>query len=73
MGLTVFKGMRHKNIVLEVLRKLLNDALTARAKTNLVQSKALLEMLENALRRYHNKLISAAEVIGEMITVSNHV
>ncbi|MCL1916245.1 MAG: DUF3387 domain-containing protein, partial [Desulfovibrionaceae bacterium] len=67
------KGMRHKNIALEVLRKLLNDELAARAKTNLVQSKALLEMLENALRRYHNKLISAAEVIEEMIAVSKQI
>jgi type I restriction enzyme R subunit len=47
--------------------------LTARSKTNLVQSKALLEMLEGALRRYHNKAISAAEVIEEMISISKHI
>jgi len=67
------KGMQHKNIALEVLKKLLNDELSARAKTNLVQSKALLEMLENALRRYNNKVISAVEVIEEIITISKQI
>ena len=67
------KGMPHKNIALEVLKKLFNDELSARAKTNLVQSKALLEMFEGALRRYHNKVISAAEVIEEMIAISKQI
>jgi len=67
------KGMKHKNIALEVLKKLLNDELTARAKTNLVQSKALLEMLENALRRHHNKIISAVEVLDELIEISKKI
>jgi len=67
------QSMKHKNIALEVLKKLLNDELTARSKTNLVQSKALLEMLEGAIRRYHNKVISAAEVIEEMIAISKQI
>jgi type I restriction enzyme R subunit len=48
------KGMQHKNIALEVLKKLLNDELKVRAKKNLVQSKSLMEMLENAIKKYHN-------------------
>ena len=67
------KGMPHKNIALEVLKKLLNDELSARARTNLVLSKALLEMLENALKRYHNKIITAAEIIDEMIDIAKKV
>ena len=67
------KGMKHKNIALEVLKKLLNDELTARSRTNLVQSKKLLELLEEVLKRYHNKIISAAEVIEEMISIGKQV
>jgi type I restriction enzyme R subunit len=67
------KGMKHKNIALEVLGKLLNDELTARSKTNLVQSKKLLELLEGALKRYHNKIITAAQVIDEMINIGKQV
>jgi type I restriction enzyme, R subunit len=46
--LAELKGYEHKNIALEVLKKLLNDELKVRAKKNLVQSKTLMEMLENA-------------------------
>ena len=67
------KNMQHKNIGMEVLKKLLNDELTARSRTNLMHSKALLEMLESALKRYHNKIITAAEVIDEMIKISKQV
>ncbi len=67
------KGMKHKNIAMEVLKKLLNDEIKSRAKTNLVQSKALLEMLEKAILRYHNKIISAAEFIEELIHIGKNV
>lgn len=33
------KGMEHKNIALEVLRKLLNDEIKTRMQRNLVQGK----------------------------------
>ncbi|RLD03880.1 MAG: DUF3387 domain-containing protein, partial [Chloroflexota bacterium] len=36
-------------------------------KKNLVQSKSLMEMLEQALKRYHNKAITSAQVIDELI------
>jgi type I restriction enzyme R subunit len=64
------KGMEHKNVALEVLKKLLNDELKARAKQNLVKSKSLMEMLESAIKRYHAKIITAAEVMDELIKLS---
>lgn len=67
------KGMEHKNIALEVLKKLINDELKLRAKKNLVQSKSLLEMLENAIRKYHNKILTAAEVMDELIRISKEI
>ena len=65
--------MEHKNIAMEVLKKLLNDEIKSRAKTNLVQSKALLEMLESAILKYHNKIITAAEFIEELINIGKNV
>lgn len=67
------KGMEHKNVALEVLKKLLHDEIRARSKTNLVRSKSLMEMLEAAIKRYHNKVITAAEVIDELIHVSKEI
>ena len=67
------KGMQHKNIALEVLRKLLNDEIKTRLKKNLVKSKSLLEMLENAIKKYHAKILTAAEVIDELIILSKDI
>ena len=67
------RGMKHKNIALEVLRKLLNDEIKARAKKNLVKSKSLMEMLEIAIKKYHNKILTAAEVIEELIKLSKNI
>lgn len=67
------KGMEHKNVALEVLKKLLNDELKVRAKKNLVQSKSLMEMLENAIKKYQNKILTAAEVMDELIKISKEI
>lgn len=67
------KGMKHKNVALEVLKKLLNDEIKARAKTNLVQSKSLMEMLEHSIKKYHNKILTAAEVMDELIRLSKEI
>lgn len=67
------KNMEHKNIALEVLKKLLNDEINSRIKKNLVQGKSLMEMLENAIKKYHNKVVTAAEVIEELIKLSKEI
>ncbi len=67
------QGMEHKNVAIEVLKKLLNDEIKARAKKNLVQSKTLTEMLTNALQKYHHKIITAAELIDKLIQLSKEI
>jgi type I restriction enzyme, R subunit len=71
--LAELKGYEHKNIALETLKKLLNDELKVRAKKNLVQSKTLMEMLENAIKKYQNKILTAAEVMEELIRISKEI
>ena len=71
--LAELKGYEHKNIALETLKKLLNDELKVRAKKNLVQSKTLMEMLEKAIKKYQNKILTAAEVIEELIRISKEI
>ena len=67
------KGMEHKNVALEVLKKLLNDEIKSRSKKNLVKSKSLMEMLENSIKKYHNKILTAAEVMDELIQLSKEI
>lgn len=71
--LAELRDYQHKNVALEVLKKLLNDELKVRAKVNLMQSRSLMEMLENAIKKYHNKILTAAEVIEELIKISKEI
>ncbi len=67
------RGMQHKNLALELLKKLLNDEIKVRQKTNLVQSKKFSEMLEQAVKNYQNNLITSAQVIEELITLARDI
>jgi type I restriction enzyme R subunit len=50
-----------------LLKKILNDEIRIRSKTNLVKSKALLEMLENGIKRYNTGLLTTAEIIQFLV------
>jgi len=67
------RDMKHKNLALEVLKKLLNDEIKVRAKHNVVQSRSLMEMLESSIKRYQNNIITAAEIIQEMIELAKEI
>ncbi|MBA2407397.1 MAG: DUF3387 domain-containing protein, partial [Chitinophagales bacterium] len=67
------KGMKHKNLALELLKKILNDEIRSRAKTNLVKSKKLLEMLETAVKKYQNNLLNTSEIIQELINIAKEI
>ncbi|MBX2908883.1 MAG: type I restriction endonuclease subunit R [Chitinophagales bacterium] len=67
------QGMQHKNLAIELLKKILNNELKVRAKTNLVKSKKLLEMLEGAIKRYQNNLLTTAEIIQELINIAKQI
>ncbi len=63
-------GMEHKNLAVELLRRLLTDEVRSRKKKNLVQSRSFAELLEKAIRRYQNRAIQAAQVIEELIALA---
>jgi type I restriction enzyme R subunit len=67
------KGMTHKNLALELLKKLLNDEIKTRQRVNLVQSKKFSEMLDNAVKSYQNNLITSAQIIDEMIRLAKDI
>lgn len=67
------KNMKHKNLALELLKKLLNDEIKQRSKENYVASKSLMEMLENAIKRYQNNLLTTAQIIEELIRIAKEI
>ena len=67
------QGMKHKNLAIELLKKLLNDEIKIRAKSNLVVSKKLLAMLESSIKKYQNNLLTTTEIIQELINIAKHI
>ena len=64
------RDMPHRNLAIELLRKLLKGELATRGRRNVVQARSFAEMLERTLRRYQNRAIEAAQVIEELIRLA---
>ena len=67
------KGMEHKNLALETLKKLLNDEIKTMQKRNIVQAKSFAEMLERTVKRYQNRNIETAQVIEELVNLAKKI
>ncbi len=67
------RDMPHRNLALEVLRKLLSDEIKSRSRKNLVQSRSFAEMLEKTIKKYQNRSIDAAEVIAELVELAKEM
>jgi type I restriction enzyme, R subunit len=71
--LSEMQGMPQKNLAFEFLRKLLNDEIKKQAKTNVIQSKLFSEKLEEAILRYQNRAIDAAQIVTELIDMAKEI
>jgi len=71
--LAEMKGMKQKNLALELLKKLLNDEIKTQRRKNLVQARSFAEMLERTIRRYQNRTLEAAQVIMELINLAKEM
>lgn len=67
------RDYEHKNIALETLKKLLNDEIKVREQHSVTQGKKLMDMLNNAIKGYQNKVLTAAEVIEELIKLAKEI
>lgn len=64
------RGLKHRNVAVELLEKLLTDEIRTRYKSNIVESKRLSDLLQQTLNRYHNRAIETQEVIEELIRIA---
>jgi len=71
--LAEIQGMERKNLALELLKKLLNDEIKMRMRKNFIQSRKLSEMLESAIKKYQNNLLTASQVIEELVKLAKDI
>jgi type I restriction enzyme, R subunit len=67
------QGMKHRNLAMELLRKVLNDEITFRLRRNAIHGKKLSAMLEKTIKKYQNNLLTAAQVIQELIELAKQM
>jgi type I restriction enzyme R subunit len=64
------RDLPHKNLAVELLKKLLSGEIKLRRRRNVVQSRKFSEMLKQSLQAYTNRAITTHEVIEELIRLA---
>jgi type I restriction enzyme R subunit len=64
------QNMKHRNLAVEALKKLLNGEITARTRTNVVRKEEFSSRLEQAIAKYHNRSVDALQVLQELIAIA---
>ncbi|MFA6815010.1 MAG: type I restriction endonuclease subunit R [Parabacteroides sp.] len=67
------KGLKQKNLAVELLNRLLKGKVKAISRRNLMQSKKFSEMLEKTLLKYQNRAIETTQVILELIGLAKEM
>ncbi|MBR5303946.1 MAG: type I restriction endonuclease subunit R [Candidatus Gastranaerophilales bacterium] len=65
--------MKEKNLAVEILKKLLAEQLSVYRRTNVVKSEKFSEMMQMAINKYINGLITNAEVIEELLKMAKEI
>ena len=71
--LAEIKGLPQRNLALELLKRLLEDDVKARSRSNASQGKKFSELLTEAVKRYQSGLVEAAQVIDELIKLAQRL
>ncbi|PJA14430.1 DEAD/DEAH box helicase [Candidatus Dojkabacteria bacterium CG_4_9_14_3_um_filter_150_Dojkabacteria_WS6_41_13] len=66
------RNMTHKNLALELLKKLLSDEIKFKQRVNIIQSQKFSELLKGVINRYNN-LITTVEVIDELMNIARQM
>ena len=64
------KNLPRKNLAFELLKRLLEDEVKGRARTNIIESRKFSVMLDAAVKRYQTSLIDSTIVIEELIIMA---
>ena len=67
------RNAKRKNLAMELLKKILNDEIKIKTKRNFIQKKKFSEMLDAAIKKYENRLLTTTEVIEELTTLAEEV
>ena len=67
------KDIKHKNYVIELLTKLINDEIKVRMRINPYRYKSLYEKLNKLIEEYNVKVLETAEIIEKLIEIAKEL
>lgn len=67
------RNMPHKNLAVEMLKKLLNGEIAFRGRKNVIQARSFSELLEKSIKKYQNRAIETVQVIEELIGLAREI
>lgn len=65
--------MKEKNLAVELLKKLIADQVSVYRRTNVVQAKKFSEMIQQAMNRYLNGMLTNEQVIQELLNMAKQI
>ena len=65
--------MEYKNYAADLLAKILNDELKVRVKRNPFRYRSLYEMLKKTIEKYNVRLLTAVDVIEQLIEIAREI
>lgn len=67
------RGMPHKNLAVEMLRKLLYGEIVSRSRKNVIQARSFAELLDKSIKKYQNRAIETLQIIEELIGLAKNI
>ena len=71
--LSEVKGLKQRNVAVELLKNLLQGEIKTRKNRNFIQARSFAELLGQTIRRYQNKTIETTQVIEELIQIAREM
>jgi len=65
--------MKHKNIAVEILKKLIAEQVKTYSRTNVVNAQKFSELFQGAMNRYLNGMLTNEQVIQEMLNLAKNI
>ena len=65
--------MKEKNLAVELLKKLIADQVSIYRRSNVVKSEKFSEIMQTAMNKYLNGLLTNEEVIQELLNIAKQI
>ncbi|MFZ0513823.1 MAG: DUF3387 domain-containing protein [Candidatus Nitrosopolaris sp.] len=71
--LSEMRNIKHKNMAIELLNGIIRNEIKTRSKRNIVQTKTFTNMLQEAIKKYENRTIEAAQILAELLKLAKEM